>query len=277
MEKHPRSPQLRPSRPGDEAFIPGSGLSSPRSSAIVYQLLLGAGSCPRGHLGHLFRPERRRRGTPRGVSALTCFRHAAMVLGWFCDGTRVGQLARDFGISIATAHQYLREGIAVLSAQAPACTRSSTVPGVPACPRPPRRLFDPHRPRRREGPCNSLHTRLCAVGNASWPCSKPDGRPSSTSSSTPAESATSPVPAWFSPASNTTELTEPFQHCRSRVRTAAAIDDIRFGLHRALRKMRQNFRHATSCSTGARAAENARMLRWVRACGQVVGAVGQRG
>ncbi|ARZ71945.1 transposase [Streptomyces albireticuli] len=59
-------------------------------------------------------------------------------------------------------------------------------------------------------------------------------------------------------------FTEPFQRCRSRVRTAAAIADIRFGLYRALRKIRQDFRRATPRSTGARAAESVRLtVCWV--------------
>ncbi|MEY9997202.1 hypothetical protein ABIE67_009234 [Streptomyces sp. V4I8] len=42
------------------------------------------------------------------------------------------------------------------------------------------------------------------------------------------------------------------------------MDVIRFGLHRALRTMRQDFRRATPRSTGARAAESARLtVRWV--------------
>lgn len=61
-----------------------------------------------------------------------------------------------------------------------------------------------------------------------------------------------------------TSLIEVFQRCRSRVRTAAAIDVIRFGLHRALRKIRQDFRRATPLSTGARALDSARLtVCWV--------------
>jgi len=40
---------------------------------------------------------------------------------------------------------------------------------------------------------------------------------------------------------------------------ALAIDVIRFGLHRDLRKMRQDFKRATPRSTGARAAASARV------------------
>lgn len=58
--------------------------------------------------------------------------------------------------------------------------------------------------------------------------------------------------------------TELFQRCRSRVRIAAAIDDIRFGLHRDLRKIRHDFSRAMPRSTGARAADSARLtVCWV--------------
>ncbi len=51
--------------------------------------------------------------------------------------------------------------------------------------------------------------------------------------------------------------TELLQRCRSSVRTALAIDVMRLGLHRALRKIRQDFSLATPRSTGARAAASA--------------------
>jgi hypothetical protein len=54
-------------------------------------------------------------------------------------------------------------------------------------------------------------------------------------------------------------VTEPFQRCRSRVRTAWAIDDIRFVLHRDLRKIRHDLSRATPPSTGARAVDSARL------------------
>ena len=63
--------------------------------------------------------ERRRRGTPRGSRALTCFWQAVLALRWFRDRTSPGALARDHGISRATAYRYVDEVIAVLAAQAP--------------------------------------------------------------------------------------------------------------------------------------------------------------
>ena len=63
--------------------------------------------------------ERRRRGTPRGSRALTCFWQAVLGLRWFRDRTACDALARDHGISRATAYRYLDEVIAVLAGQAP--------------------------------------------------------------------------------------------------------------------------------------------------------------
>lgn len=63
--------------------------------------------------------ERRRRGTPRGSRALTCFWQAVLGLRWFRDRTTADALARDHGISRATAYRYLDEVIMVLADQAP--------------------------------------------------------------------------------------------------------------------------------------------------------------
>jgi DDE superfamily endonuclease len=62
---------------------------------------------------------RRRRGTPRGSRALSCFWQAVLGLRWFRDRTAPDALSRDHGISRATAYRYLDEVIAVLAAQAP--------------------------------------------------------------------------------------------------------------------------------------------------------------
>jgi hypothetical protein len=64
--------------------------------------------------------------------------------------------------------------------------------------------------------------------------------------------------SWSRPTSRT-RVTELFQRCRSRVRTAAAIDVIRFRLLRDLRKMCQDFSRAAPRSTGARAADSVRL------------------
>jgi hypothetical protein len=63
--------------------------------------------------------ERRRRGTPRGSRALTCFWQAVLGLRWFRDRTSPDALARDHGISRATAYRYVDELLAVLADQAP--------------------------------------------------------------------------------------------------------------------------------------------------------------
>jgi DDE superfamily endonuclease len=63
--------------------------------------------------------ERRRRGTPKGSRALSCFRQAVLGLRWFRDRTAADALARDHGISRATAYRYLDEVILVLAERAP--------------------------------------------------------------------------------------------------------------------------------------------------------------
>jgi hypothetical protein len=67
----------------------------------------------------LLAAERRRRGTPRGSRALTCFWEAVLGLRWFRDRTSPDALARDHGISRATAYRYRDEVIDVLAEQAP--------------------------------------------------------------------------------------------------------------------------------------------------------------
>lgn len=68
--------------------------------------------------------ERRRRGTPRGSRALSCFWQAVLGLRWFRDRTAAESLARDHGISRATAYRYLDEVITVLARQAPDLRRA---------------------------------------------------------------------------------------------------------------------------------------------------------
>ena len=67
----------------------------------------------------LLAEERRRRGTPKGSRALTCFWQAVLGVRWFRDRTAPDALARDHGISRATAYRYLDEVVAVLAEQAP--------------------------------------------------------------------------------------------------------------------------------------------------------------
>ena len=55
-------------------------------------------------VARLLLAERHRRGTPRGSRALTCFWQAVVGLRWFRDRTSTDALARDHGISRATAY-----------------------------------------------------------------------------------------------------------------------------------------------------------------------------
>ncbi len=71
------------------------------------------------HLSRLLAAHRRRIGTPRGSRALGPFRQAVLVLRWFREGGCVHCLTRDAGISRATGHRHLHEGIDVLADQAP--------------------------------------------------------------------------------------------------------------------------------------------------------------
>jgi hypothetical protein len=71
------------------------------------------------HLGRLLRAERRRRGTRANSRALTCFWQAVLGLRWFRQNTDPTALARDHGISRATAYRYLDEAITVLAQHAP--------------------------------------------------------------------------------------------------------------------------------------------------------------
>ena len=82
----------------------------------------------------LLAAERRRGGTPRGSRALTGFWQAVLGLRWFRDRASPDALARDHGISRATAYRYLDEVTAVLAAQAPglrAALERAAAEGVP--------------------------------------------------------------------------------------------------------------------------------------------------
>ena len=70
-------------------------------------------------VSRLLAAERRRRGTRSRRRALGCYRQAVLVWRWFCDGTRLAQLAADDRIGWSTAYRYLHEGIDALAAAAP--------------------------------------------------------------------------------------------------------------------------------------------------------------
>jgi hypothetical protein len=71
------------------------------------------------YLGRLLAAERRGRGTRKHSRALTCFWQAVLGLRWFRENAEPSALARDHGISRATAYRYLDEVIQVLACQAP--------------------------------------------------------------------------------------------------------------------------------------------------------------
>jgi len=91
---------------------------------IVYRATLDVPREPAWFAAKLLLAERRKRGTPRGSRALSCFWQAVVALRWFRDRTAPGALARDHGISRATAYRYLDEVILVLAEQAPDLRRA---------------------------------------------------------------------------------------------------------------------------------------------------------
>jgi hypothetical protein len=71
------------------------------------------------YVSRLLVAERRRRGTRRGVRALTPYRQAVFVLAWFRKREDIAVLGRGFGLSRATAYRYHDEAVTVLADQAP--------------------------------------------------------------------------------------------------------------------------------------------------------------
>jgi DDE superfamily endonuclease len=69
-------------------------------------------------LAKLLAAQRQRRGIPCGSRALTCFWQAVLGLRWFRHRAAADALARDHGISRATAYRYLDEVVIVLAEQA---------------------------------------------------------------------------------------------------------------------------------------------------------------
>jgi len=170
-------------------------------------------------LAKLLAAERQRRGTPRGSRALTCFWQAVLGLRWFRDRTVADALARDHGISRATAYRYLDEVVIVLAEQAPdlrealerakdkgfshlildgkiiPCDRckepavsvrlaAGNLTSIPA-------------------PATLSSVPCAASGNEGSRCSPAGGAPFTTSPPAPAKSATSPARRSSSPISST--------------------------------------------------------------------------
>lgn len=82
-----------------------ASLDLPHALAVAVAALLAA--------------HRRLLGTRRGRRVLGAFAHAVLVLRWMRQRAPVADLARDNGLSLATAYRYVHEGLAVLAAQAP--------------------------------------------------------------------------------------------------------------------------------------------------------------
>jgi hypothetical protein len=89
------------------------------SDPVTYTAVLPVAEETVHFVSGLLATERRRRGTRNRRRALGCYRQAVLLLRWFCDGTRLAQLAADNRIGRSTAYRYLHEGIDVLAAAAP--------------------------------------------------------------------------------------------------------------------------------------------------------------
>lgn len=89
------------------------------SDPVTYTAVLSVSEQTVWFVSGLLAAERRRRGTRARRRALGCYRQAVLVLRWFCDGTRLAQLAADDQISSSTGYRYLHEGIDALAAQSP--------------------------------------------------------------------------------------------------------------------------------------------------------------
>lgn len=87
--------------------------------SVTYTAVLPVHDQTVDFLAGLLAAWRARLGTRAGTRSLSCRDHAILVLRWFCDATRVRQLAADNDISKTTCYDYLHEGIDVLAAQAP--------------------------------------------------------------------------------------------------------------------------------------------------------------
>jgi hypothetical protein len=91
------------------------------SDPVAYTAVLPVAEETVHFVSGLLATERRRRGTRGRRRALGCYRQAVLVLRWFCDGTRLAQLACDHRIGRSTAYRHLHEGIDALAAAAPGC------------------------------------------------------------------------------------------------------------------------------------------------------------
>lgn len=89
------------------------------SDPVTYTAALPIGESTVARLAQLLDTARLQRRTRAGRRVLDVRGQAILVLRWFCDATRVVQLATDNQLSLSTAYRYLHEGIDVLAAAAP--------------------------------------------------------------------------------------------------------------------------------------------------------------
>lgn len=118
-----------PSHPAaDRRKAPGRTVLTTRSSdtrgstLVTYVAMLDVPRHVLEYLSRLLAGHRRTIGTPKRSRALGTFRQAVLVLRWFRERDCVHCLARDTGISQATAYRYLHEGIDVLPPKPRTCT-----------------------------------------------------------------------------------------------------------------------------------------------------------
>ena len=141
-------------------------------------------------------------GAPRGSRALTCFGQAVLGLRWFRDRTRLDALARDHGVSRATAYRYLDEAVGVLTRRRRSCPRRWNGRGRG------RAVRDPGRQDHRGDRCPEKTTSVKGEVIDVWYSGKarrhggnvqavfrPDGFPLWVRMPSPARSTTSPPPA----------------------------------------------------------------------------------
>src|SRR3954466_3589320 len=86
---------------------------------ITYSATLDVPAGTATLLTDLLVAERLRRGTGVGARAASAREQAVLVLRWFREDADMTVLAADSGISLATGHRYLHEGIDALAAHAP--------------------------------------------------------------------------------------------------------------------------------------------------------------
>jgi hypothetical protein len=115
MSRAARKRAWSPSRRG----LTTRSTSAGRLHVIAYRATLDVPGERVWFVAKLLLTERRRRGTPRGSRPLSCFWQAVLGLRWFRDRASADALARDHGISRATAYRYLDEVILVLAERAP--------------------------------------------------------------------------------------------------------------------------------------------------------------